>query len=124
MVVDGPYNYHMSFNRFLTRLILLCVLPLLVLAVFLAAVYVYHVHMEHDAHADGVSKSLSAQIDQSLNARISGLQMLAASPLADDVTHWQSLYAEAHAFVRSFGSHVVFADTNLQMRFNTRVSFG
>ena len=108
----------------LTRLVWLSLLPLLLLALGLAA---YHVHSEQLVMRAAAERRLGnylAQIDGFLEARILALKILADSPLADDPTRWPDLYAEAQAFQASFGSHVVFADAERQMRFNTRVPFG
>lgn len=114
----------MPLNRFLTRLILLCVVPLVLLAIVLAVIYVHHVHDEDELLAGGIAKGAMAAIDNSLSARVAGLQVLAKSPLGDDAAHWKMLYEEAQGYRDSFGSHVVLADTSMQMRFNTRLPFG
>lgn len=114
----------MPLSRFLTRLILLCVVPLVLLAIVLAMIYVHHVHEESEMQAAGIVKGAMAAIDDNLSARIAGLQMLAKSPLGDDAAHWKALYQQAQGYRDSFGSHVVLADATMHMRFNTRVPFG
>jgi PAS domain S-box-containing protein len=114
----------MSLRGFLARLIWLCVLPLVLLAAYLATDHVRHVQRERDLEAANLAKTLAASVDQALDARIGALYMLAQSPLVDDVAQRRALYEEARGFFDSFGSHVVLADTNRQMLFNTRVPFG
>lgn len=114
----------MPLNRFLTRLIALCVTPLVVLAILLAILYIHHIQDETQVQAQGIAQSLMTSIDNTLNARIGGLQILAKSPLADDAARWTSLYQEAQAYRESLGGHVVFADANLRVQFNTRLPFG
>ncbi len=111
-------------SAILARLIWLSLLPLLLVA---GGVAVFHVQSEQTAtHAAAVRRlgNFGAQIDGFLEARIMALEMLARSPLADDPKRLPDLYAEAQAFQASFGSHVIFADVEQQMLFNTRVPFG
>ena len=115
----------MSLHRFLTRLIWLCVGPLILLAIFLAVFNVMSKRAEHDIQAANLVNNFTAVVDQHLQARISALHMLAVSPLADDPSRWNDLYREALGFHASFGSHVIFADPrNMSMLFNTRAPFG
>ncbi|HJV28374.1 MAG TPA: PAS domain S-box protein [Aromatoleum sp.] len=114
----------MSLHRFLARLIWLCVLPLVFLAAYLAIDSVRSAQLQRDARADRLARNVVTAIDEDLNARMAALQMLAASPLADDASRWEDFYREALGFYRSFGSHVILADQQLQMRFNTRNPFG
>jgi len=112
-----------SLSAVLSRLIWLSLLPLLMLACGLAAL---HVHSDHVATQEAAIRRLNnykGQIDGFLEERIRSLNVLANSPLADEPTHWPDLYAEAQAFRASFGSHVIFADAERQMLFNTRVPF-
>ncbi|ACB36461.1 multi-sensor hybrid histidine kinase [Leptothrix cholodnii SP-6] len=114
----------MSLHTWVTRLIWLCMAPLLLLAAYLAIDRVRGVQAERDLVAENLSQELAASIDQGLQARIGALQMLAQSPLADDPSRWRELYQEAQGFRQSFGSHVVLADRSLRMRFTTRSPFG
>ena len=111
-------------STLLARLVWLSLLPLLLLACGLAA---YHVHTEQLATREAAARRLgnyAAQLDGFLEARILALGILADSPLADNPKLWPDLYAEAQAFRARFGSHVIFADADRQMLFNTRVPFG
>ena len=111
-------------STLLSRLVWLSLLPPLLLACGLAA---YHIHSGQVAMREAAGRRLgnySAQIDSFLEMRILALGMLADSPLADDPKHWPELYAQAQTFRASFGGHVIFADTERQMLFNTRVPFG
>lgn len=117
-MTSRPLSFH------LTRLVWLGLLPLLVLAVGLAAYHVQTGLMEKNASAGRRVKNYAALMDGFLEARIQSLEMLASSPLADEPGRRQDLYAEAQAFQRSFNSHVILADVRRQMLFNTRVPFG
>ena len=114
----------MSLHAFLIRLIWLCVGPLVLLAAYLAVDRVRQVHDERRLEASNLAKTLATAVDQDLNARIAALKMLAESPLVDDASRWKELYQEAQGFRRSFGSHVILADLQMRMVFNTRVPFG
>ena len=111
-------------RAFLTRLIWFCVGPLILLAAYLAIDRVRHVQDDRDLRAADLAKNLAATIDQDLTARIGALHMLAVSPLADSAAHWEALYQEAQGFRQSFSSHVILADLEMQMIFNTRAPFG
>ncbi|MGB4064530.1 MAG: PAS domain-containing protein [Azonexus sp.] len=113
-----------SLHRFLTRLIWLCVLPLLLLAAYLAFAHVRFIQSERDLTVRNMANNFVAALDKELEARINGLQMLAISPLIDDAERWQDLYREAEGFKQSFGSHVIFASIGKQTLFNTRTPFG
>ena len=114
----------MPLNSFLTRLIWWCVSPLALFAAYLAFNYVRHEHAEHDVHAQQLAQTLADAIDHDLGSRVAALRILAASPMADDVSRWPGLYQEAQRFVQSFGSHVVFAGLDRRMLFTTRLPLG
>jgi hypothetical protein len=114
----------MSLHRFLTRLIWLCVLPLVLLAIYLAIEHVRSVQNEHDKDAAIMAKNFAMAIDYSLNERISALRMLALSPLADQVSRRPEFYQQAQGFFQSFGSHIILSDPQRRMLFNTRRPLG
>jgi PAS domain S-box-containing protein len=114
----------LSLHAFLTRLIWLCVTPLVLLAAYLAIDRVRVAMDERRLEANNIARTLATAVDQDLNARIGALQMLAASPLVDDASRWKELYQEALGFHQGFGSHVLFVDRDMNMLFNTRVPFG
>jgi two-component system, sensor histidine kinase and response regulator len=120
----SPFLKQMSLHSFLIRLIWLCVSPLVVLAAYLAISSIMSKQAERDLEAANLAKSFAIVVDQHLDARIGALHMLAGSPLVDDASRWEDLYREAQGFHESFGNHVVFADLEMRMLFNTRVPFG
>jgi PAS domain S-box-containing protein len=122
--LDSAGEARMSLHRLLTRLIWMCAGPLILLAVYLAFSSVMTKQTERDLEAANLAKSFATLIDQHLHARISALHMLAASPLVDDASRWRDLYREAQGFHQGFGSHVILADPEMYMLFNTRVPFG
>jgi signal transduction histidine kinase len=115
-----------TLSSFLTRLIWLCVLPLLLLAGWLAYVSVRDVRHHTDQDSLQLATNYAATIDQELRARIRGLQLLDASPLVDDPAHWPDLYRQARMFEAQFGGHVTFAEAREPMRiiFDTQAPFG
>ncbi len=111
-------------NTFLTRLIWLCVGPLVLLAAYLAIGQVQQVQDERERTGAALAKTLAVAIDLEVGARVGALRMLAQSPLVDDASRWGDLYQEAQSFRASFDGHIVMADPQMQMLFNTRVPFG
>ncbi len=111
-------------SSYLTRLIWLCMAPLLLLAGWLAWNDRQGSEQQHQREGANLARNVATAVDQFLGERRNALHMLAASPLADDRRRWPELYAEAVGFRAGFGSQVIFADTGRQMLFNTRVPFG
>jgi len=112
------------FSVFLTRLIWLCLAPLLLLSGGLAWRHLEELEAKHLSEGSNLAHNFAWANDRFLSARLKALNMLAISPLADDPRRWRDLYAEARGFYESFGTHVIFADQERQMLFNTRVTFG
>ncbi|MEN6439899.1 MAG: histidine kinase dimerization/phosphoacceptor domain -containing protein [Syntrophobacter sp.] len=113
-----------SLNTFLTRLIWFCVLPLVILAVYLAIKHVYTLRDQQDQEARNQIHNVATSIDHQLGAQIAALQMLAASPLLDDPPRLHEFYSEAMNFRTSFGGHVILSDLSMQMVFHTRAPLG
>jgi len=113
-----------SLLAFLTRLIWLCVLPLVLLSIYLAINHVRTLQTQRDDEAQHQVRNVATAIDRQVGAQISALQVLAASPLVDDPPRLQEFYNEARAFRESFGGYVILADLSLQMLFYTREPFG
>jgi two-component system, sensor histidine kinase and response regulator len=109
---------------FLSRLIWWCMAPLLLLAIWMAWDTLQSEEAKHRREGANLVRNYTNSVDQFLKARINALHMLAISPLAGDPQRWQELYVEALGFRESFDNHVIFADTDDQMLFNTRVAFG
>ena len=114
----------MTLRRFLARLIWACVLPLVALSAWLAIDSLRNALADADRHAQTVTKNSATSIDQLLIGRIGALNVLAQSPLIDDPARWPEFYRLLQNFPRNFGAHVVFADNDMRMLFNTRVPFG
>jgi PAS domain S-box-containing protein len=108
----------------LNRLIGFSLLPLLLMAVWLAVDRVRTDQVEMEEAAQRRLSNYSARIDGFLEARMLALKLLAASPLADNPGHLADLYAEAQAFSENLGSHLILADASGQMLLNTHVPRG
>ncbi len=114
----------MSLKSFLTRLIWGCVLPLVILSAYLAFDRVRIMQYEQELAAANMAKNFATALDRHIEARISALQVLAASSAMEDPHRLGEFYQEAEAFRNNFGSHVVLSDVSMQMLFTTGAPFG
>lgn len=114
----------MPLNRFLTRLIWLCVLPLILLSAYLAFDHVRNIHEQNELEATNLSKNAAIAVDRLLSSRIRALNMLAIGHADEYPARLDEFYNAAHAFRKSFGAHVILADAELNMLFNTRLPQG
>ena len=113
-----------SLHAFLTALIWICMVPPLALSVGLALDHVRDARDELDRAADRELRNGAAAVEREIRERARALQVLAASPLADDPGRWPDLYAQARAARGSVGSEIVFAGPDRQVRFHTARPFG
>ena len=114
----------MTIKKYLVKLIIWCVGPLILLALILSVVQVRMIQTRQKVEAQDHVKNLSAAIDHNIAARITALQSLAACPLIDDMSRLEEFYKESHGFRNYQGGHVILADPQTQMLFNTRVPYG
>lgn len=114
----------LSLRAFLVRMIWLCVLPLLVPAVYLAVDHLETLKAKLDRDAGDRAQYARTIIDRHLRAHLNTMRILAASPRADSRALLKDFYREAQVFHSVIGSHIVLADISKQMLFNTRVPFG
>lgn len=114
----------MPLNRFLTRLIWLCVLPLILLSAYLAFDHVRNIHAQTDSQASNLAKNAAIAIDRLLSSRIRGLTLMATANAGMDPWKNRHFYESAQAYLKSFEAHVILADTNMNMVFNTRLPEG
>ena len=110
----------MSLQNLLTKLILLCIAPLVVLAVYLTVTQVQTLDADRDLEATQRARNLATAIDQYIGARVGALQMLAASPLASDAQRQKEFRQEAQAFLHNFDSHIVVIDHQQHTVLTTR----
>lgn len=112
-----------TLSALITRMILLCVIPLLLLSIAIALVRVHDINTASERRVQQIADNLRTALDADLRSRIAGLQALADSPFSDPL-ELPLLYREAVAFERHFGGRVVLADRELHMVFNTRTPLG
>lgn len=116
----------MPLASYLTRLIWLCVAPLLLFAAWLAHDRLRALQTGNETEAAAIARNFATAIDQHLAARAGALKVMAASPLIDTPAGWQEVYRMAQDYRDSFGSHLILASVGepMQMLFNTRQPFG
>ncbi|EPY01053.1 PAS domain S-box protein, partial [Magnetospirillum fulvum] len=114
----------MSLRGFLSRLIWICILPLVLVSVYLAISQLRHYQAQRELEATYLAHNITSTIDRLIGNQVGALKMLAASPLIENKEHWPDLYREAVAFRDSFGSHILMADAEQKMVFSTRVPYG
>ena len=114
----------MTLQRYLTRLIWICTMPLLVLSALLA-VDRWREQRTMDEHdAQQLLQSAKRLLDDNLQARLVGLRTLASSPLLDDPESWTAFRLEARGYLAAFGNHVALIDTQRRTRLHTMVPLG
>jgi PAS domain S-box-containing protein len=114
----------MTLQRYLTRLVALCIAPLLLLALWLAWAHVEDVQREQRQAAARLARTLAGNVEHALRARLAGLQMLARSPLVDAPSRWAELHREAQGYQAVFDSHVILVDAERRLRLHTGVPWG
>lgn len=112
-----------TLSSLITRMILLCVIPLLLLTIAIALVRVHDINTASEVRFQQVTDNLRIALDAELRSRVAGLQTLAESPFTAPLD-LPLLYREAQAFERHFGGRVVLADRELHPIFNTRIPLG
>jgi PAS domain S-box-containing protein len=114
----------MKLQSYLVRLIWVCIAPLLALAAYFAVDRLRDIERHREQEALDLSRNVAASVDRQLRSRVGALEMMALSPLMDDRGQWRLLYLGAKAFQRTFATHLLLADPDGQMLFNTRAPFG
>jgi len=113
-----------SLSHLLGRLIALCMVPLVVLALWLGVDRVRGQRQDQNLVADNIARGAAVAVDAALQARLAALEVLARSPLADDPAQWPVFHERCRVFRELFGSEVVFGDAEGHMRFHTREPWG
>ena len=114
----------LSLRAFLSRLIWVCMLPLLLLTVYLAVDRVQSLRIQCNESANNFANLAANSVDSYLNNQTRSLKALAASPLFDDLSRLGEAYKQAQGFRENFGTHVLLADPSGQMVLNTRSPLG
>jgi two-component system cell cycle sensor histidine kinase/response regulator CckA len=109
---------------YLRRLIWLCMLPVVLLASYLAFDNVRKVRAADDRASERLASQIASAVDLSLQARMDALSALSRSPLLDDTQRLADFHRAAQAVRRTFGGEVVLADLSGQMLVHTAYPFG
>ncbi|MBU6260800.1 MAG: hypothetical protein KGO01_20480, partial [Burkholderiales bacterium] len=109
--------------RYLRRLLWLSMLPLLLLALVLAADALRHVRAADERAARLLATQLAGAIDGMLRERKLALEVLAASPLLD-AGRLADFQRRAQVFPRRFGSALILADRQGRMLLHTGMPYG
>src|SRR5690349_17820313 len=94
-------------RAYLWRLIWLCMLPLVLLAVYLGVDSVLKIRAADDRASARLASEIASAVDQALQARIDALSTLSRSPLLDDTQRLPDFYREAQSIRRIFGGEVI-----------------
>jgi hypothetical protein len=122
--IPGKTAEPLSLKAFLTRLIFLCVLPLVLLAIYLAMTHVRTLQAQYEREGEHQARNVAAAIDRQINTQIAALQLMTASPLLSAPQRLDEFYQEARAFRDNFGGNVILADPSMQMLLFTRQPYG
>jgi PAS domain S-box-containing protein len=114
----------MTLRGFLARLVWACVIPMIVIAGYLAYENVKVARVEREMHASNRVRIAITQTDNHITFLVKAMQMLAASPHAVDPKQMPEFYEEAQRFRATFNSHLILADESMQMILNTRAPLG
>jgi len=109
---------------FLTRMIVVSMLPAVLLFAWLAVDSFAHRKVEMEADVIDRASNFANTIDRLLEVRFLGLELLASSPYATDPQALPELYARAQDFRQTYGNHVIVADTDFQILFYTDTPLG
>lgn len=123
-VVINTVQRQQSLRSFLARLIWFCVLPLILMAAYLAITYMQNVLAEIDHDATMQANHAMRLVDRQLREQISTMLLMADSPLLDDPLQLKLFYRAAIAFRENFGGEIILADLSSQMILNTRRPLG
>lgn len=111
---------------FLTRLVWLCILPLALFCGWIAYAFVQDQQKDSRQEASGLAHNFALAVDQSIAARLEGLQVLAAAWQQENPNNAKDFYRLALAYREHFGGHVIVAAASppMQMVLNTRMPLG
>lgn len=114
----------MPIQRFLQRLVWACLMPLLALALVVSAERLHGLYQSERASASRVGSNLLDNLERLIGERLDALQVLATLGGGPDPEPLEAQYRHAQAFVGTYGSHVLLADVQRRMVFNTHLPLG
>ncbi len=110
-------------SNLIARSIMLCVIPLVLLAAYVSTVLVFDVNHSSQRRAEQVATNLRIALDNNLRTRIASLQTLSDSADADPL-NLSRLYLQSQSYRDHFGGAVMLVDTSLHVLFNTAIPLG
>ena len=124
MPSTGPTG--IPLQRYLIQLYWLCVLPLLLLAAWLAYDNAQAIRQAEDDDARLTAINFAASVDLMLRTTVNALSTVAQSSHLDDTEQWPQLYAEAKVLQATLGTDVMVMDAHppYRIRLNTQAPFG
>jgi PAS domain S-box-containing protein len=120
----AAHGNELPLRVYLRRLIWLCMLPLVLLALYMGFDSVRKIRTADDLASAGLANNIAATVDHALQARMDALSALSRSPLLDDTKRLADFYRAAQSIRRTFGGEVILADLNGQMLIHTGYPFG
>ncbi|MEK8049254.1 response regulator [Ideonella sp. DXS22W] len=114
----------LALRTLITRTIWLVLLPLVLLAGWLAADRVREVWRRQAQDAQGLAQAIAAGMDTAMTARMDTLKALAASPLLDEPGDLRAFHRNAQGFVQAHGSQLLLVAPDGAMQLNTRLPYG
>lgn len=99
-------------------------LPLVLVAIYLAIDSVSKVRAADDRASARLASQIAAAIDQTLQARIDALRALSLSPLLEDAQRLADFYREAQSIRSTYGGEIILADLKGRMLIHTGHPYG
>ncbi|MDE1948744.1 MAG: hypothetical protein KGI35_09030, partial [Burkholderiales bacterium] len=116
----GPHEpARPSLRGLLRRLVWLCMLPLVLLAGYLAFQNVMAQRQAAERGVHRLADNAAAALDWRLGQSLDTLALLAASPLIDDPARWGEFDAQAQGARLAFDGAVILADPSGRMLIHT-----
>ena len=121
---SAPGASLLPLRAYLKRLIWLCMLPLLLLALYLGFDSVRKIRAADEIANHSLARELASVVDQALQARMDALSALSRSPLLDDSQRLADFHRAAQSIRSTFGGEVILADPDGRMQLHTGHPFG
>ena len=99
-------------------------LPLVLVALYLAIDSVSKIRAADDRASAHLASQIASAVDQTLQARIDVLSALSRSPMLEDTQRLADFYREVQSMRSTYGGEIILADVNGQMLIHTGHPFG
>lgn len=119
----------MTLQRFIERLIWLCMLPLIILGAVLLVLHLLTLNERRQMLADSVVRTAARSLDQMLEVRLASLQLLGRMldeglAMRGATLDPKRAHRIARQYVDLYGHHVIIGNERYEMLLNTRVPPG